>query len=224
MVDQLKGLFGGGSNDDNNEDEKVTKLKDFAARYKDGDPNDGYDEDEAKAQLQQVLKKASPEQLQAAAKKTFDNLPEGQRAELAQMIESRKKGEGLVNIQRTGDGAVTTNAAASSSDGNPLGDLFGGLLGGSGGGGGDLGGLLGGLLGGSSGGSSGGGGGGLGGLLGGLLGGGSKSTSTDNSATASGGGGLDDLLGSILSGPQGKAILGGIAAFAADAMSNDDKK
>ena len=32
MVDQLKGLFGGGSNDDNNEDEKVVKLKDFAAR------------------------------------------------------------------------------------------------------------------------------------------------------------------------------------------------
>jgi hypothetical protein len=218
MTDQLKGLFGGGSGDD---DKKVAKLKDFAARYKDGDPNEGYDEDEAKEQLQQVLKKASPEQLQAAAKKTFDNLPEGQRAELAQMIESRKKGEGLVNIQRTGDGAVTTNAGASSSDGNPLGDLFGGLLGG-GSGGGDLGGLLGGLLGGGSSGSS--GGGGLGGLLGGLLGGGSKSTSTDNNATASGGGGLDDLLGSILSGPQGKAILGGIAAFAADAMSNDDNK
>ncbi|MGH2550319.1 MAG: hypothetical protein ACRDHN_13070 [Thermomicrobiales bacterium] len=225
MVDQLKGLFGGGSNDDDKDDEKVVKLKDFASRYKDGDPNDGYDEDESNLQLQHVLKKASPEQLQAAVKKTYDNLPEGQRAELAQMIEARKKGEGLVNIQRTGDGAVTTNAAASSSDGNPLGDLFGGLLGG-GGGGGDLGGLLGGLLGGGSGGSSGGGGGGLGGLLGGLLGGGSKSkaTSTDNNATASGGGGLDDLLGSILSGPQGKAILGGIAAFAADAMSNDDKK
>lgn len=224
MVDQLKGLFGGGSKDDNDE-VKVTKLKDFAARYKDGDPNDGYDEDEAKAQLQQVLKKASPEQLQAAVKKTYDNLPENQRAELAQMIEARKKGEGLVNIQRTGDGAAaTTTAGAASSDGNPLGDLFGGLLGG--GGGGDLGGLLGGLLGGGgSGGSSGGGGGGLGGLLGGLLGGGgSKTTSADNSATASGGGGLDDLLGSILSGPQGKAILGGIAAFAADAMTGGDKK
>jgi hypothetical protein len=223
MVDQLKGLFGGGSNDDDNDSEKATKLKDFAARYKDGDPNDGYDEDEAKEQLQQVLRKASPEQLQAAARKTFENLPESQRSELAQMIEARKKGEGLVNIQRTGDSAVSTNAAATSSDDNPLGDLFGSLLGG-GGGGGDLGGLLGGLLGGGSGGSSGGGGGGLGGLLGGLLGGDSKSTSGDSNATASGGGGLDDLLGSILSGPQGKAILGGIAAFAADAMSNDDKK
>jgi hypothetical protein len=224
MVDQLKGLFGGGSKDDDNEDAKVAKLKDFAARYKEGDPNDGYDEDEAKANLHEVLKKASPEQIQAAARKTFDNLPEGQRKELAEMIEARKKGEGLVHIQRTGDGSTSTgsNADATSSDGNPLGDLFGGLLGG-GGGGGDLGGLLGGLLDGSSGGSSGGGGGGLGGLLGGLLGGGSKSQSTDNSVTQSGGGGLDDLLGSILSGPQGKAILGGIAAFAADAMSNDKK-
>ena len=64
-----------------------------------------------------------------------------------------------------------------------------------------------------------GGGGGLGGLLGGLLGGGKKGDADANtSATASGGAGLDDLLGSILSGPQGKAILGGIAAFAADAM------
>lgn len=217
MVDQLKGLFGGGSNeDDGNDDEKVTKLKNFAARYKDGDPNEGYDEDEAKEQLQQVLKKASPEQLHAAVRKTYENLPENQRAELAQMIEARKKGEGLVQIQRTGDGATatTTAGAASSGGGDPLSDLFGGLLGGSGGG--DLGGMLGGLLGGS-------GGGGLDGLLGGLLGGGSSSTSTDNNATASGGGGLDDLLGQILSGPQGKAILGGIAAFAADAMTNDKK-
>lgn len=219
MVDQLKGLFGGGSKeDDGNDDENVKKLKDFAARYKAGDPNDGYDEDEAKAQLQHVLKKASPEQLQAAVRKTYENLPENQRAELAQMIEARKKGEGLVNIQRTGDGATATatagGGAATSGGTDPLSDLFGGLLGG---GGGDLGGLLGGLLGGSS------AGGGLGGLLGGLLGGDSKSTSADNNTTASGGAGLDDLLGSILSGPQGKAILGGIAAFAADAMSNDKK-
>jgi hypothetical protein len=218
MSDKLKGLFGGGSNDDDaKDDEKVAKLKNFAARYKEGDPNDGYDEDEAKEQLQQVLKKASPEQLQTAVRKTYENLPENQRAELAQMIEERKKGQGLVQIQRTGDGAASapTTGAAASSGNDPLSDLFGGLLGGSGGG--DLGGMLGGLLGGS------GGGGGLGGLLGGLLGGGSKSTSENNNTTASGGGGLDDLLGSILSGPQGKAILGGIAAFAADAMSNDKK-
>jgi len=218
MVDQLKGLFGGGSKeDDGNDDEKTAKLKDFAARYKAGNPNEGYDEDEAKAQLQHVLKHASPEQLQTAVRKTYENLPENQRAELAQMIEARKKGEGLVNIQRTGDGtAATTTAGAATSGGtDPLSDLFGGILGG--GGGGDLGGLLGGLLGGS-------GGGGLGGLLGGLLGGDSKTTSANNNTTASGGAGFDDLLSSILSGPQGKAILGGIAAFAADAMSNDNKK
>jgi hypothetical protein len=221
MVDQLKGLFGGGSKDDDdngNEDARTAKLADFAKRYKDGDPNDGYDEDEAKAQLQQVLKKASPEQLQAAVRKTYENLPENQRAELAEMIE---KGEGLVKIQRTSDGdSSTATAGAASGGGDPLSELFGGMLGG--GGGGDLGGLLGGLLGG--GGS--GGGGGLGGLLGGLLGGGKKADADANtSATASGGAGLDDLLGSILSGPQGKAILGGIAAFAADAMSGgNDKK
>jgi hypothetical protein len=217
MVDQLKGLFGGGSNEDDakNDDEKVAKLKNFAARYKEGDPNHGYDEDEAKEQLKNVLQKASPEQLQTAVRKTYENLPENQRAELAQMIEERKKGQGLVQIQRTGDGAASTATAGTASSGgtDPLSELFGGLLGG--GGGGDLGGMLGGLLGGS---------GGLGGMLGGLLGGGSKSTSANNNTTASGGGGLDDLLGSILNGPQGKAILGGIAAFAADAMTKDDKK
>jgi hypothetical protein len=210
----LKGLFGGGSNqDDGNDDEQVKKLKNFAARYKAGDPNEGYDADEAKEQLQHVLKKASPEQLQTAVRKTYENLPDNQRAELAQMIEERKKGQGMVQIQKTGEGgAATTSGAASGGD--PLSDLFGGLLGGGSGGGG---GILGGLLGGSGGGS-------LGGMLGGLLGGDSKTTSANNNTTASGGGGLDDLLGSILNGPQGKAILGGIAAFAADAMGNNDKK
>jgi c-di-GMP-binding flagellar brake protein YcgR len=48
-----------------------------------------------------------------------------------------------------------------------------------------------------------------------------RSTSGDSS-----GGGMGDLLGGLLSGPQGKAIMGGIAAFAMQAMQGgkDDKK
>ena len=229
MVDQLKGLFGGGSSDDPKkpeaEKQPETELKgmfgggssgngnqkaddghnDFVKRYTTGDPNEGYTEDEARQQFQKVLKTASPDQIQSAFKKTVENLPENQRAELGQMMADRQQGKNLVQIQHTGDGTATA-----------------GSQGGSGGGG--LGDILGGLLGGSSGGSSG-GSGGLGDILGGLLGGSdsggatSQSGSTDKPASGdSSGGGIGDILGGLLSGPQGKAIMGGIAAFAMQAM------
>jgi hypothetical protein len=262
MVDQLKGLFGGGSSDDDakkaESDAKTesapnadTQLKgmfgggnssdagkkdddghnDFVKRYTTGDPNEGYSEDEAKQQFQKVLKTASPAQLQTALKKTVENLPESQRAELGQMMKDRQQGKNLVQIQHSGDSSTATSSQASGG----LDDVLGGLLGGSGGGG--LGDVLGGLLGGSSGGSSSSGssGGGLGDVLGGLLGGSdsgdAKATpqsgaTTGSTSGGSSGGGIGDLLGSLLSGPQGKAIMGGIAAFAMQQMqgSKDDNK
>src|SRR6478735_6271062 len=165
MVDQLKGLFGGGSDDAKNpapEKQPETELKgmfgggssdaatkaddghnDFVKRYTTGDPNEGYSEEEAKQQFQKVLKTASPDQIQMAFKKTVENLPENQRAELGQMVKDRQQGKNLVQIQHTGDGP---SAAGTQGGGGGLDDVLGGLLGGSGGGG--LGDILGGLLGG----------------------------------------------------------------------------
>lgn len=214
----LKGMFGGG--EAGNDKDGDGKPDDFVARYTTGDPNEGYTREEAKDRFQKVMKTASPEQIQMALAKTVQNLPEDQRKELSQMIQDRQQGKNLVQVERTGD----ASGGGASSGGGGLDDVLGGLLGGSGGGGG-LGDILGGLLGGASGGS--GGGGGLGDILGGLLGGSgdaqqqnptSRSQSGAVDQQSSGGGGLDDLLGSILSGPQGKAIMGGIAAFAMQAM------
>lgn len=218
-------MFGGGSSTDG--DNKADDgHNDFVKRYTTGDPNEGYSEDEARQQFQKVLKTASPDQIQMAFKKTVENLPENQRAELGQMMKDRQQGKNLVQIQHSGDSSTATTSQASGG----LDDVLGGLLGGSGGGLGDI---LGGLMGGSSGGS--GGGGGLGDILGGLLGGsdsGDAKATAQSGATAtpsaggSSGGGMGDLLGGLLSGPQGKAIMGGIAAFAMQAMQGgkDDKK
>ena len=223
---QLKGIFGGG--EASNDKDGDGKPDDFVQRYTTGNPNDGYSTDEAKERFQKVLKTASPDQLQMALSKTVQNLPEDQRKELSQMIQDRQQGKNMVQVERTGDAP----SSGQSGSGGGLDDVLGGLLGGSGGGG--LGDILGGLLGGASG-----GGGGLGDILGSLLGGSddakpsqqqvptTQTTSRSQSGAvdqqSSGGGGLDDLLGSILSGPQGKAIMGGIAAFAMQAMQGDKK-
>ena len=91
MVDKLKGLFGGGSDDNASQPEPAaaadTPLKgmfgggsssdsattandghnDFVKRYTSGDPNDGYTAEEAKQHFQTVLKTATPDQLQIGA-------------------------------------------------------------------------------------------------------------------------------------------------------------
>jgi hypothetical protein len=221
MSDKLKGLFGGGMADDNDDDRK--KLTDFAQRYTTGDPADGYSDDEARENFNRILRTAPPDVIQRAASATYQNLPENRRSELNQMLQDRQQGKNLVDIQRTDQ-----QGGGSQGGGDPLGDLFGGMMGGGGGGG--LGDILGGLLGGggSSGGSSG-GGGGLGDILGGLLGGGDDqetqrqpSPSTNTGATASGGG-IGDMLGGLLSGPMGKVIMGGIAAYAAKELMDQGK-
>jgi hypothetical protein len=218
MSSNLKGLFGGGSDDDGDNTRK--SLSDFADRYTKGDPNEGYDDNEARENFQKVLQSAPPDVIQRAAHQTYKNLPESQRSELNQMLQDRQQGKNLVEIQRSGD------QGGGQGGGDPLSDIFGGLLGGGASGGGGIGDILGGLLGGGGGDSNrgssgGGGGGGLGDILGGLLGGGDDdnqttrqpSPSTNTGATA--GGGLGDMFGGLINGPMGKVIMGGIAAYAA---------
>jgi hypothetical protein len=104
MSDNLKGLFGGGSD---NDDDNRKRLSDFADRYTQGDPNDGYDDNEARENFQKVLQSAPPDVIQRAAHQTYQNLPESQRSELNQMLQDRQQGKNLVEIQRSGDRGVT---------------------------------------------------------------------------------------------------------------------
>jgi hypothetical protein len=214
-----QGLFGGGAAGD----EEKKKAEDFINRYQTGHPSEGYSEQEAVQQLQQAAKVATPEQMQAAFKQSVANLPENERAQFNQMLQDRKAGKGMVDIERSGDRkAVTSRDTSGGGDQPGLDDLLGGLLGGmaggsAGGSSGGLGDILGGLLGGgqSSSGSSG-GSGGLGDILGGVLGGGDATATAPapSSGKDDSGGGLGDMLGDILKSPVGKAVLAGTAAFA----------
>lgn len=213
----VQGLFGGGAAGD----EKKAKAEDFINRYQTGKPSEGYSEEEALTALQEVAKVATPEQMQAAFKHSVANLPDDERAQFNQMLQDRKAGTGMVDIERSGERKeVSSRDSSGGGDSAGLDDLLGGLLGGMAGGsagssgGGGLGDILGGLLGGGSGSSgSSSGGGGLGDILGSLTGGG-EAAAPASQAKDSGGGGIGDLLGGFLSSPAGKAVLAGTAAYA----------
>jgi hypothetical protein len=211
----VQGLFGGGAAGD----EEKAKAEDFINRYQTGKPTEGYTEREAIEQLQAAAKVATPEQMQAAFKHSVANLPEDERAQFNQMLQDRKAGTGMIDIERSGERTVAGSGDSSGGDSVGLDDLLGGLLGGTAGGsagssgGGGLGDILGGLLGNASGGS-GSSGGGLDDILGGMMGGTGSAAAPASESKGSGGGGIGDLLGGLLSSPAGKAVLAGTAAFA----------
>ena len=210
-----QGLFGGGDAGD----AQKAKAQDFISRYQTGKPSEGYTEKEAVQALEEVSKVATPEQMQRAFQQSVANLPEDERAQFNQMLEQRKAGTGMVDIQRSGErtevGSREEAQGSSGAAGAPgLDDLLGGLLGG--------------MAGGSAGGS---GGGGLGDILGGLLGGaagasgstGATAPSEGSKDSDDGGGGLGDILSGFLSSPAGKAVLAGTAAFAMKEVLGDKK-
>jgi hypothetical protein len=206
---ELKGLFGGGE-DSSASQEQRAKAQDFVQRYMQGDPSEGYSQEEAVQALQAAAKHASPEQIQRATNEAINHLNPDQRKQFDEMLKQRQAGQGFVPIERAGD------AGSASGSGGGLDDVLGGLLGGNGGGGGlggGLGAILGGLLGGSSGSQS--SGGGLGDILSGMTGG---QSSTQSGFQQQGGG-----LGDIMSSPVGKAVIGGIAAFAMKELMDQRK-
>jgi hypothetical protein len=185
--------------------------------------------------------------MQRAAVATVQNLPEDQRKQFAEMLQRRQQGTGMVTIERTGEARATQGRGSAQAGGDigmddMLGGLFGSLLGGEMAqpapqqrqqpqpGGGDmddmLGGLLGSLLGGGGAVSQGGSSSAsdpFGDLLGGLLGGPEPQPvprQQPQPQAQAGGGGLGDILGS----PLGKAVLGGIAAYAMKEMMGGNKK
>jgi hypothetical protein len=227
--------------------EEVANAKDFINRYTTGHPSEGFSSEEAVNYLRQVRAEAPPEVMQRAAVETVRNLPDDQRKAFAEMLQRRQAGSGMVTIERTGEAHAAQGRSGSPADGgmdDMLGGLFGGLFGGGttqpdpypqprqtpqaqgqGGFGADdmLGGLLGGLL-----------GGGMtqqprgysqpdnnpfDDLFGGMFGGGDdQAVPQQRQQPQAQGGGVDEILSS----PLGKAVLGGIAAFAMKEMMDRD--
>jgi hypothetical protein len=215
---------------------------DFVNRYTTGNPTEGFSTEEAVNYLQRVRSEVPPEVLQRAAVTTVQNLPADQRKQFAEMLERRQQGTGMVTIERSGQAGAAQGRGGGDAGGgmdDVLGGLFGSLMGGGagqpapqqvpqGGGQGDdmLGGLLGSLFGGggspatqSQGGDP------FGDLFGGLLGGGSPQAAPQHQTPQAHqqqqpGGGIGDVLGS----PLGKAVLGGIAAFAMKEMMDGNRR
>jgi hypothetical protein len=224
--------------------EERAQAEDFVNRYTTGSPTEGFSTEEAVGYLRELRTEVPPEVMQRAAVETVRHLPEEQRKQFAEMLERRRAGTGMVTIERTGQTRVAEGREAAQPGGmdDLFGSLFGGLLGGgmappepqpqprqspSGAPGMDdmLGGLLGGLLGGPAPAPS-----GratqaddpFGDLLGGLLGGGTAAPEPDprRQQPQEQAGGIGDILGS----PLGKAVLGGIAAYAMKEMMDKDRK
>ena len=229
--------------------EERSRREDFINRYTTGHPSEGFSSEEAVGYLRELRGEVPPEVMQRAAVETVRNLPDEQRKEFAEMLERRRAGSGMVTIERTGEARAAEGRGGAQAGGgmdDMLGGLFGGLFGGGmtqpepypqprqtpqgqGGFGADdmLGGLLGGLLGGGPAPSTGGRasqandpfGDLLGGLLGGGMGGSEPELQRQRQPSQEQGGGMGDILGS----PLGKAVLGGIAAFAMKEMMDKDR-
>jgi hypothetical protein len=245
---QRRGDGGGRRGRRRHSPEEVAQAEDFINRYTTGNPSEGFSSEEAVNYLRQVRSEAPPEVMQRAAVETVRNLPDDQRKAFAEMLQRRQAGSGMVTIERTGEARAAEGRGGAQAGGgmdDMLGGLFGGLFGGGGGmtqpepypqprqapqgqggfGADDmLGGLLGGLLGGGMTqqeprGSSQSDNNPFDDLLGGMFGGGDDEQEPQRrQQPQSQGGGVDEILSS----PLGKAVLGGIAAFAMKEMMDQD--
>lgn len=165
------------------------ELRDFANRYQQGSPYEGYDDHEAVQRYQQVTQGMSPQMYQESAEEAFSRMSPQERMQFGQHLQQQAQQQGMgghfQDINRDGvddrlqDPRYLAQVTGQMEQQQP--GILGQLLGSGGGAGGALGAL----------GAS----GGMGGLMG-------------------GGGGA----GNMLSNPLAKAALGGIAAIAARKM------
>jgi hypothetical protein len=185
--------------------EETAQAQDFINRYETGSPSEGFSSDEAVTYLRQLRDEASPEEWRRAAAATMNNLPEDQRKQFNEMLERRRAGTGMVTIERTGDARPTEGRPQGQAGDMGVDDVLGGLFGG--------------LMGGAAAPQSGGnmpqpdtqGQNPLGDLFGGLFGGDDdKAPQPQQTAQQQPQGGVED----IFQNPLGKAVLGGLAAFA----------
>ncbi len=196
----LQDLMGGG--------ERRQDYQDFTDRYDQGQPHEGYDDQEVANRYSEVAGQVDPDTYRPSAQQAFEQMSPDDRTEYARQLHEQASSQGVdtgapVGGPQSNDPATLAEMTTQVHQQSP--GLLGGLLGGGGGG-------LGGLLGG--GGAGGGGAGGLGGLMGG--GGGGLGGLLGGSGS---GGGLGGMLGGG-GNPLMKAAMAGITAFAAKQMMN----
>jgi hypothetical protein len=127
-MDALQGLFGGGNQSGGDRADRQAarqerraerqaqrslhqdpalrqQAQDFYQRYSTGDNAEGYDPGEAYQMYRQVGQDATPQQMQTALHQTVQNMTPNQRAEFAQMLQQRQRGQGEVTIPRGQSGS-----------------------------------------------------------------------------------------------------------------------
>jgi hypothetical protein len=189
MEKTLTGLFGSGPE----AEAKTERARDFVKRYSEGRPDEGYSADEAKSQLDEVIKYADSDQVKRATRKALSDVPEDQRAEFGKFVNE---------LQARKTGGRTASGTPSIDD---ISDMFGQ----AGGRANSLDDLLGGLMGGGTTTRGASGGGFLGmltSLLSSLFGGGRARTRTAGASSAGN-------MGGMLQSNVGKMVMGGIAAY-----------
>jgi hypothetical protein len=108
------------------------QAQDFVNRYQQGDPSQGYSNQEAMQHFQQVVPQLSPEQFQQAAMQSFQNMSPDQRMQFGQMLQQQAQQQGARLPQMQPNMYQDPNALAQMTtqahQQNP--GLLGGLLGG----------------------------------------------------------------------------------------------
>lgn len=138
-MDLLSGLLGG---------QQKQEYSDFANRYEQGAPWDGFSDDEALNRYSQVAPQLPPDVYQRSAQESFSRLSPDQRRQLGQHIQQRAPQFGVNFPDRDMDGrddrledpgylAQMTGQIHQQQPGL-LGQILGGGAGGTGGGGGML--------------------------------------------------------------------------------------
>jgi len=82
----LQDLMGGGQQRQENQD--------FANRYDQGHPSEGYDDDEVVSRYQQVAPQLSPQEYQAAAQQSFTRMAPEERMQFGQHLQQRARQQG----------------------------------------------------------------------------------------------------------------------------------
>jgi hypothetical protein len=128
----VEDLFGG--------QQQQQELQNFAKRYDQGHPSQGYDDQEVVQKHNQVAKHLSPQQYQQAAKESFEKLTPQERQEFAQWLKQRAKQHNAKvpefdqNQAQSPDflASLMGNMQQQGGTGALLGSLMGGGSGGSG--------------------------------------------------------------------------------------------
>jgi hypothetical protein len=96
LGDLLQSVLGGG--------QQQQEMQDFARRYEQGKPQDGYSDQEVIQRYEQVASKLPPEMYQQAATEAFARLSPDERRELAQELQQRAQERGINIVDLNQDG------------------------------------------------------------------------------------------------------------------------